>query len=245
MSGGQKRAAVRRAGLSRAKILHTAIAFVDQHDLNALSMRRLGQELGVEAMALYYYVNGRDDLLEGIVELLMDEVRVPPRTPLGPADGWQAYVIAFAQSVRESAVEHPKLFPLVATRPPAAPWLRPPLRHLPMVEDFLQALVVRGLSDHAAAKVYKIFAAFLLGHLLLEVSLRGGQLSPVEEFADPEAQAQEKELEPNEMLANFPTLTRLERPLSAHDPDAEFEDALESLLERLGRDVGSASGFTP
>ncbi|MEI2777011.1 MAG: TetR/AcrR family transcriptional regulator C-terminal domain-containing protein [Tetrasphaera sp.] len=233
MSGGQKATAARRAGLSRAKILHAAIAFVDKHDLAALSMRRLGQELGVEAMALYYYVNGRDDLLEGIVELLMEEVRVPPRTPLGPADGWQAYVIAFAQSVRESAIEHPKLFPLVATRPPEAPWLRPPLRHLPMVEDFLQALVIRGLSDDAAAQVYKIFAAFLLGHLLLEVSLRGAELVVVDDLDDGQGQAPVSDL-----FADYPTLTRLQGPLAAHDPDAEFGDALEALLERLEREVG-------
>src|SRR3954463_6276754 len=117
-----------RQTLSRERIVATAIAFVDANGLTALTMRRLGQELGVEAMSLYRYVNGREDLLEGVVDRLVDQIRVEPGTRMEPEDGWQAFLQWMAHSVRRLALQHPAVFPLVATRHPAAPWLRPPLR---------------------------------------------------------------------------------------------------------------------
>ncbi len=107
-------------------------------------MRGLGQALGVEAMSIYHHVNGREDLLDAMVDALVGEVRVDPDVALGPSDGWQAYLQALARSTRALAVAHPQVFPLIATRHPAAPWLRPPLRSLDLVEDFLSAMTSRG-----------------------------------------------------------------------------------------------------
>jgi AcrR family transcriptional regulator len=67
-----------RPGLSRDRIITTAIDFVDKRGLTALTMRRLGNELGVEAMSLYRYVNGREDLLEGIVDQMVAELQDGP-----------------------------------------------------------------------------------------------------------------------------------------------------------------------
>ena len=140
-----------RPPLSRERIVAAAIAFVDRRGLTALTMRRLGTELGVEAMSLYRYVEGRDDLLEGMVEQMIGRLHLGagdgrPK----PDDGWQAYLQWLAHGVRTLAREHPQVFPLIATRHPAAPWLRPPLRSLRVVEDFLRTLVSRGFSDESA-----------------------------------------------------------------------------------------------
>src|SRR4051794_30389855 len=89
-----------RHRLSRERVVDAAIAYIDRNGLASLSMRRLGRELGVEAMALYRHVNGREDLLEGIVDRVMEEVDGEPGDALSPADGWQAYLQWLAHQVR-------------------------------------------------------------------------------------------------------------------------------------------------
>src|SRR5690349_13754357 len=149
-------AAVGRETLTRARIIETAVAFVDASGLAALTMRRLGKQLGVEAMSLYRYVNGREDLLEGIVDRLVTGLQLGPGDQLlRPTSGWQAYLQWLAHAVRELAREHPHVFPLIATRHPAAPWLRPPLRSVRVVEDFLTMLISRGFSDARAVGAYR------------------------------------------------------------------------------------------
>src|SRR6478672_14213 len=113
-------------------------------------MRRLGAALDVEAMSLYRYVNGREDLLEAVVDALVDSIQVPTVGQLQPADGWQAFLQVLAHDVRRLALEHPGAFPLIATRHPAAPWLRPPLRSLRVVDAFLDGLRSRGFTDEHA-----------------------------------------------------------------------------------------------
>jgi AcrR family transcriptional regulator len=229
-----------REPLSRSAILRTAVAYADEHGLTALTMRRLGQVLGVEAMSLYHYVNGREDLLEGMVGEVVATVELPAAEVLGPADGWQAFLQHVAHEVRRVAITHPNLFPLMATHPPAAPWLRPPLRSLQLVEDFLSGLVRRGLPEEAAANVYKVFTSFLLGHLLLEVSQRGADTAPPDEPLDEGGAAvTSSDEEPGGELdlEHSPTVLRLRGPLSEHHPAEEFEQSLESLLDRLDREL--------
>lgn len=223
-----------RRPLSRQLILDEAIASIDEEGLNGLTMRSLGSRLGVEAMALYRYVNGREDLLEGVVDTLVEQIRVDPGTRMEPIDGWQSFLQWLAHSVRRVAVEHPAIFPLVATRHPAAPWLRPPLRSLRIVEEFLDALTERGFSDEHAVQAYRVFTSFLLGHLLLEVSARGATTSPVEEALD-EGDAGIPSPGPTVELADYPTLLRTSAMLSEDRTQAEFEAALEALLDRLDR----------
>src|ERR671916_1636487 len=70
-------AVVKRRPLSRRRILETAVRFVDREGLEALSMRKLGSELGVEAMSLYNHVPNKSALLDGMVEVLLGELEVP------------------------------------------------------------------------------------------------------------------------------------------------------------------------
>lgn len=226
-----------RPTLSRDRIVATAIEFVDKHGLTALTMRKLGRELGVEAMSLYRYVNGREDLLEAVVDDMVGKLHLHPgRDQLGESDGWQAYLQLLAHGVRALARAHPNLFPLIATRHPAAPWLRPPLRSLRLVEEFLATLVARGFSQMRAVAAYRAFSSFLLGHLLLEVTLLGAQTGPAEEPLDEGDSAvpnHDQELD----LRNFPHILRLERELSQDHSEDEFERALEDLLDRLDREI--------
>ncbi|MDQ6933742.1 MAG: TetR/AcrR family transcriptional regulator C-terminal domain-containing protein [Actinomycetota bacterium] len=222
-----------RRALTRQTVIETAIEYVDKHGLAALTMRALGQELGVEAMSLYHHVNGREDLLEGIVATLVDGLRVNPEETLGPVDGWQTYVQHLAVAVRQLANQHPHIFPLVATRHPAAPWLRPPLRSLELVEDFLEAMSSRGLDDKHAVHVYKCFTSFLLGHLLLEVSAASSAPTSPDEAPLDEGDADVPNADQDLSLDQFPTVLRLRELLAKTEPTAEFESALEALLDRL------------
>ena len=216
-----------RPPLSRERILDAAIAFVDSKGLTALTMRRLGTELGVEAMSLYRYVGGRDDLLEGMVDQMVARLHLDPDgVRPGPGEGWQAYLQWLAHGVRGLAREHPHVFPLIATRHPAAPWLRPPLRSLRVVEDFLSTLVARGFTDDRAVAAYRAFSSFLLGHLLLEVSTHGADVGPLDVLEDAE--------EPSKGgLQDYPTVKRLRSALSEDQAAVEFEESLEELLNRV------------
>jgi AcrR family transcriptional regulator len=195
-------------------------------------MRRLGALLDVEAMSLYRYVNGREDLLEAVVDALVDTIHIPPVGQLHPVDGWQAFLQWLAHDVRRLALEHPAAFPLIATRHPAAPWLRPPLRSLRVVEGFLDGLKARGFSDDQAVAAYRSFTSFLIGHLLLESAMQDGGLSPAEEPLD-EGDADLPNRDEQLDVTDFPTVARLQAQLTEDHTDAEFEEALEHLLVRL------------
>jgi TetR/AcrR family transcriptional regulator, tetracycline repressor protein len=221
-----------RVPLSRVRIVLEALRVVDEEGLQALSMRRLGSELGVEAMSLYRYVSGREDLLEALVSHLTDGLRRTPQTPVSAADGWQAYIQWLAHEVRDVAHDHPQLFPLVATRHPAAPWLRPPLRSLEVVEDFLSVLTDQGFGDEAAAATYRTFTSFLVGHLLLEASQMGAPMVPDEPLDEGDDRPTS-----DVVLDDVPTIRRLEPFLSEDRSDEEFEVSLEELIDRIERQL--------
>jgi AcrR family transcriptional regulator len=216
-----------RAVLDRRRIIGAAIEFIDSHGLAALTMRRLGAHLGVEAMALYRYVPSREALLDGVVEAVIDELYGDPDVHLRPGHGWQDYLQRLAHGVRRIALAHPEVFPLVATRPPAAPWVRPPLRSLRWVESFLVAMLDSGFAEEAAVSAYRAYSSFLLGHLLLEVSQKGVAVN-AEDHPEGVPEAEEAV-----DLSLYPTVVRLQSLLSMDESAAEFEEALENLLERL------------
>ncbi|HEX5857067.1 MAG TPA: TetR/AcrR family transcriptional regulator C-terminal domain-containing protein [Microbacterium sp.] len=221
--------------LSRDLIVETALAQIDRAGAQSLSMRSLAQELGVEAMSLYRHVHGREDLLEGIVASLMDDLVSDLDEEL--AQHWQGFLQTVAHRVRRIAVEHPKAFPLVATRHPAAPWLRPPLRSVEVVNTFLSTLIDQGFTDKQAVGAYRAFSSFLLGQLLLEATVRGAETGPVEEPLD-EGDADIPEGDGQTTLADTAPEVRRLRPLLSEDrSDEEFEVSLEALLDRLNREL--------
>lgn len=219
-----------RGRLSRPLVVQSALAYIDANGAQKLTMRSLGQVLGVEAMSLYRHVTGREDLLEAVVKELLAGLEDGLDEEL--AHTWQGYLQALAHQVRRIAVEHPLAFPLVATRHPAAPWLRPPLRSLTVVDNFLTTLSRHGFDDDSTVQAYRAFSSFLLGHLLLEAVVRGAQTSPVEVPLD-EGEAQVPEGDEELDLAEFPMVQRLRPQLSQDHAKDEFEIGLESLIERI------------
>jgi AcrR family transcriptional regulator len=222
---GQAPPSVRKP-LDRDRIVSAAVRFIDESGLPGLSMRRLGAVLGVEAMSLYRYVPGRENLLDAVVDSIIEEMRQDEDVLDAPTDGWQDFLQRLAHGVRRVALAHPKAFPLVASRPPEAPWLRPPLRSLTWVEAFLDGLSSEGFSDEAAVAAYRAFTSFLLGHLLLEVSSLGADVGPLDVIDDQE-DANEKSLAP------YPTVKRLSGSLAEDHSAVEFEESLEELLNRI------------
>lgn len=223
-AGGMKKT------LDRAAIVQGALSFIDEHGAQGLTMRGLGQELGVEAMALYRYVSGREDLLEAVVAQLLEGLHRDLDEQL--AGTWQGYLQTLAHAIRRIAVDHSAAFPLVATRHPAAPWLRPPLRSLELVEQFLKTLSDHGFSDAQVVSAYRAFSSFLLGQLLLEAAVRGADTSPVEVPLD-EGDAQTPNEDGDVDLSGNPTVLRLRSLLSEDRSAEEFEVSLEMLLDRL------------
>ncbi|KQS61156.1 TetR family transcriptional regulator [Geodermatophilus sp. Leaf369] len=215
-----------RIPLDRDRIISGAIDFIDSHGLPALTMRRLGTALGVEAMSLYRYVPGRDDLLDGVVDAVVDELFGDEDVFFEPRFGWQDYLQRLAHGVRRIALAHPALFPLVATRPPAAPWVRPPLRSLRWVESLLRALHTNGFTSVQAVVAYRAYTSFLLGHLLLEVAQRGIAMNAID---DPNGSSTARVSD----LDAYPLIVELQPLLSLDETVTEFEEALESLLDRL------------
>jgi AcrR family transcriptional regulator len=216
-------------GLDRAVIVQAALDSIDRNGSQGLTMRGLGQDLGVEAMSLYRYVAGREDLLEAVVAVLLEDLSDLDEQ-LGRT--WQGYLQGLAQAVRQIAIEHPAAFPLVATRHPAAPWLRPPLRSLELVEDFLSTLSGFGFTDEQVVGTYRAFSSFLLGNLLLEAAVRGAETSPVEEPLD-EGNATIPSRDGQVDLSGSPTVARFQPLLSEDRSAEEFEISLETLLDRL------------
>ena len=216
--------------LDRSIVVTAALQSIDSFGAQGLTMRKLGHELGVEAMSLYRYVTGREDLLEAVVAMLL--TGLPERLDNKLTRSWQGYLQSLAHEIRRIAVDHPNAFPLVATRHPAAPWLRPPLRSLEVVEDFVSRLSDFGFRDEQIADTYRGFSSFLLGHLLLEAAVRGADTSPVEEPVD-EGDADVPNRDGRVDLDNSPNTARLRGLLSEDRSDEEFEASLENLLDRL------------
>lgn len=213
-----------RVALSRDRIVRAALAFIDEYGLPGLSMRRLGSALSVEAMSLYRYVSGREALLDAIADAMTNSLDDDADVLEQPADGWQDFLQRLAHGVRRVALAHPKSFPLVASRPAEAPWLRPPLRSLRWVELFLLGLLKEGFSNEAAVRAYRAFSSFLLGHLLLEVATLGADLGPLDVLEEAGA---------DESARKYPTVRKLRESLTEDHAAEEFEEALEDLLNRV------------
>jgi TetR/AcrR family tetracycline transcriptional repressor len=232
MAGRDKARGGSAPRLSRELIIQTALDQIDRSGPQGLSMRSLAQELGVEAMSLYRYVHGKEDLLEGVVASLMRELT--DRLLRAEDEHWQGFLQTVAHEVRRIATDHPKAFPLVATRHPAAPWLRPPLRSVEVVNTFLTELTRNGFTDEQAVDAYRAFSSFLLGQLLLQSVVRGAEAGPAEEPLD-EGGAAIPQGDGSMSLDSAPEVRRLRTLLSADRSDEEFEVSLEALLDRLDR----------
>src|SRR3712207_1653112 len=101
MSSPAARTRQRRRPLSRERVLRAAVALADRGGFESVTMRKLAKELGVEAMSLYNHVAGKDDLLDGMIDIVFSEIE-PPSTDVD----WKAALRARATSTREALARH-------------------------------------------------------------------------------------------------------------------------------------------
>ncbi|MFB8244287.1 TetR/AcrR family transcriptional regulator [Streptomyces sp. NPDC055952] len=176
MANGRGPREARRAGdrgrygrLSRERVLASALELVDREGLSALSMRRLGTELGVEAMALYRYAPSKDSLLDGLVEALYLELEERLASDGGTGGDWRAGLHRIARSTYDVCLTHPHAVPLLSTRLLAVPLARRPAAVLRDHERVLALLRGAGFEEEAAAGLFRTFTAWLLGYVSVEL----------------------------------------------------------------------------
>jgi AcrR family transcriptional regulator len=206
---------VRGAGLSRERVLAAALAVADADGLDALSFRRLAGDLGVTPMALYRYVESKEALLDGIADLVLDELPEPP------AGDWRDQLRALARAFRAALVAHPALVPVFQSRPLVGP------AGLRSANAGLGVFRGAGFPPGQAVLVYRQFVRFLLALITLETEA-GADLTP-EQWREQArlARITFETLPPEE----FPHLVEAAPHFAApHDPGRAFEAGLDLLV---------------
>jgi AcrR family transcriptional regulator len=139
-------------------VLHTALEYVDAHGLAALSMQKLGAELGVRGMSLYNYVEGKDALLDGIVEVMSQELETPPA-----GLHWRDALCFHASSIRGQIRRHPAAAPLLVSRAVM------PTRRLEVLSACQQLLLDAGFDEDKAIEALRTVVVYAHGYALAEV----------------------------------------------------------------------------
>lgn len=223
----------RREPLTRETVLRAGLRLMDAEGLEAVTMRHLGREVGVEAMSLYNHVRDKEDLLDGITELVLSQMASPPET-----DDWVEQAHAACHEWRRVFNAHPNVVRLLAERNhplTSVAALRP-------VEFALEILTRAGLSSTETVRAFQAIGGYLFGFVLMETgNLVAGQ-SPKALVDDPETLLR---LDPGDELPRFSELA----PYFVQcDMDETFEFGLELLLDgirartdRAGRPSASVS----
>jgi AcrR family transcriptional regulator len=212
--------AVGTGKITRDVVLATALQLIDRDGADALSMRRLGQALGRDPMALYRYAPNKAALLDGVTEIVLTQLSVDPADP-----DWAGQLRAVGRDFRRLALAHPHVVPLLVTRPLATPLgLRPPGTLRPL-EDILTLLTRAGFSGADALHAYRALFGFLYGHVLNELQ---------ELVENPDETDDVLRLGLYRLpIGEFPLLRSLAPDLVRYDGAAELEHGLDILLSGL------------
>lgn len=149
-----------RVPLSRTRIIAAALRYVDEHGLAALSMHRLGAELGVKGMSLYKHVADKDDILNGIVELLWSTFE----REFEPGPDWGTSVFSFASALREFVHRHPNAAPLLISRPIV------PEAALRVVRPLISAPASGRPPEEQVVPALRTVTIYALGYALTELN---------------------------------------------------------------------------
>ena len=168
-----------RTALDRRDIAQEPLRLIDAAGLYGLSMRRLGAALGVEGMALYHHFRDKGALLDGVLELLLEEIE-PARPPADPLE----HLRLLFESQRDCAIAHPQAYVLFPTRRFAT---EPQFR---FYERLLGIFRDAGFDAAESARYFRVLAGFVTGACLAEIASRGKQpdATPIrlEDFDDRE-----------------------------------------------------------
>jgi AcrR family transcriptional regulator len=215
----------RREPLNREKVLDAALELADKEGLDGLSMRRLAKILGVEAMSLYNHVSNKADLIDGIVVRVFGQVEPPD-----PGLPWQEQVRATAVSMYRVFGRHPVVPLALATdqsNPTSADIMRP-------LDGLVGALYAAGFDDQETWRALTSVNSLVFGTLML--STGGFTGDPGVHAGEQQVDHYIRRLDP----ARFPHFSRLLRWTREGlvDPGADFEQALDMLIEGLAARAG-------
>ena len=211
-----------RKPLSGERIIEAALRVMDQEGLEAVTMRRLGRELGVEAMSLYNHVEDKDAVLRGILARVLGDFELPGDRDLD----WIERIREMSRTFRALLLRHPGVIPLLSEK--SGPITDP--RALAPIETALQTLREAGLSQEETIHAYRAVVGFVVGNVALEIA---GFLNP-----DDEALAYLEQMRDAIPFERFPRVIELLPAMHACDPDQEFEHGLDLLLTGLRSRVG-------
>ncbi len=213
-----------RTPLSRDRVLRAAVDLADQSGIDALSMRKLGQALGIEAMSLYNHVANKDDLLDGMVDRVFDQIDVPPK-----GMEWKAAMCQRAISARDVLARHPWAIGLMESR------MRPGPATLRHHDAVIGCLREAGFSVAMAAHAYSLLDSYIYGFALQQAHLPFRTPEETAEMADAFLRQFPTEAYPH--LAEL-TIEHVLQP--GYDYADEYVFGLDLILDGLERARGTA-----
>src|SRR5919201_5224188 len=205
-----------RTPLTRQRVVEAALRVMDEEGLDAVSMRRVAREVGVEAMSLYHYVEDKEDLLDGVCESVMAEFVFPE-----PSQDWRENCRRGARAWRQLLRKHPNVMRLFAEeRGPvrSAESMRP-------MEYALEILRSSGISARDTAQAFHAFGGYIQGFVMMEFGSIAGGGSP----EHLKAQAAFAEGLPED----FVTLRDVAPHFMECDHDEQFEVGIDLLIRGL------------
>jgi AcrR family transcriptional regulator len=213
-----------RPRLSRERVLEAAMRVADEGGIDALTIRSLAQSLGVKPMSVYYYVANKDEILDGIVDLVFSQIELPK------ADGdWRAEIRRRAHSARRVLRAHPWAIGLMESRTSPGPAT---LRHHDVVIATLRGA---GFSQALTAHAYALLDSYTYGFALQEVGLPFEGSDSVAEIAEP--------IMERFASGDYPHLTEMATDYylqPGYDFGDEFEWGLDLILEALTRSAAQS-----
>ena len=230
VDGDQPAAAPGQDGdqLSRSVILQTALAIVDRDGVDGLSMRRLSNALGRDPVMVYRHVPNKAAVLDGVVEIVLEQLVVDETDP-----DWAGQLRTVAHNFRQLALAHPKVVPLLVTRPLATPLGQRPPGMMRPLEDVLALLTSAGFTGTDALHIYRVLFGYLYGHILNELQ---------EVIERPEETDHVLRIGLHRFaITEFPLLRALAPALASYDGAAELDRFLDLLLPGLAASLGPES----
>ena len=206
-----------REKLSRERVVEAALQIMDSEGLDAVTMRRVGRELGVEAMSLYNHVRDKEDLLEGIRDYVHSQFLDP-----GSEGPWEERARRAARSWRQALRAHPGMMALIseAKAPVVSPGsVRP-------TEVALRLLRETGLPEDDAVKAFCCFGGYIVGFVMFEVGMMRAAESPA---GSPDPERLVAALPADE----FPCFVSSLPYLMQGDIDQRFEYGLDLMIAGL------------
>lgn len=210
-----------RAHLSRERVLETAVAFADRHGIEALSMRKLGQELGASAMSAYHYFANKEQLLDGMVNVVFSEIE-PPSVELE----WKTAMRRRAVSTREALNRHRWAVGHMEGRTDHG------RANLRVHDAVLGCLRAAGFTLEATVHAYSVQDAYIYGFVLQEADM-------APETADDYAAEARRQMDAyRDLLADYAHIAEVVGGHVAkvgYDSAAEFLFGLDLILDGLDK----------